>query len=566
MQIPLDQFEQFIDETILNRGLSYFKKGHVSEIEEISSGVYESVVEGTEDYTVHLTIKNGNIVDYVCDCPYDWGPVCKHVVAVIYHLQQEKLGLKKKTPVSKLARKKKHEKRKTIADRVNELLETISHDELKQFIHEQAQQNPPLRNLFLLSFAHHNKDETKELYEKQVKSILRSASGRHGFIDWSAAIHVGEAVANLLHSAQKHFENKNYKSSFLICTAVMEQMTEALQYADDSNGDIGGNIDSAFEMLCNIAAENLTEEMRKLILDYSFSAFENQIYSGWDWHLGMLYLASDLLSTEEEIQHIFKLIDKAQRSEYEQEHAQSIKYNILKKKRGETEADKYLEQHISNSILRREAIAKALKEKNYEKANSIANDGVILDKKDKPGLAKEWYDWLLKIAQAQKNKEKIIEYSRLLFIDNFRHEQDYYQILKQNIPPEKWDSFVEEVLRDIAAKKGWLDTSLIASIYIKQEWWDRLLELVKKSPNLNTIEHYEKYLSKDYADELVHLYSKAILEFMKYNMGRNHYQNACRYLRRIIKLGAREKANEIIATLRAEYPKRKALMDELNRV
>jgi len=35
----------------------------------------------------------------------------------------------------------------------------------------------------------------------------------------------------------------------------MEQMTEALQYADDCNGDIGGRIDAAYEMLYNIAQE-----------------------------------------------------------------------------------------------------------------------------------------------------------------------------------------------------------------------------------------------------------------------------------------------------------------------
>jgi hypothetical protein len=35
---------------------------------------------------------------------------------------------------------------------------------------------------------------------------------------------------------------------------------------------------------------------------------------------------------------------------------------------------------------------------------------------------------------------------------------------------------------------------------------------------------------------------------------------------RIIKLGARDKANEIISYLRTEYPKRKALMEELDKV
>ena len=42
MQIPLNQFEQYIGETILKRGLQYFKNGYVHEPEEISPGEYET--------------------------------------------------------------------------------------------------------------------------------------------------------------------------------------------------------------------------------------------------------------------------------------------------------------------------------------------------------------------------------------------------------------------------------------------------------------------------------------------------------------------------------------------
>jgi len=566
MQIPLNQFEQYIDEPILKRGLQYFKKGHVHEPEEICPGEYEAIVEGTEDYTVQLTLKNGIVTEHVCNCPYDLGPVCKHVAAVFFYLQQDELELTKKITRTKITPSAKPAKRKTFAQQVDELLEKATHEELKQFIKEQTEQNPPFRNLFLSSFAQHNSNESKELYIKQIKSILKTASDRHGFIDWSASRLVGIAINNLLVSAQKQINNSNYKSAVFICTAVMEQMTEALQYSDDSNGDIGGSVDAAYEMLYAIAQEQIPEETRKQIIEYCFTSFDKQIYSGWDWHIGVLRLAALLFKTEDETELIFKQIDKAQRSDYEREEAQSIKYDILLKTKGENAAEKYLEQNITNSNLRREAIQKALKKKNYDKAISLAKDGVNYDLKDKPGLAKEWYDWLLRIAQAQNDTERIIEYARLLFIDNFRNEQDYYQILKQYVKPEKWTAFVEVVIQDITTKKRWLDTGLIASIFIKEEWWDRLLELVKKTPDLNTIDHYEKYLSKHYANEIVELYATGILKYMKNSMGRDHYQNACRYIRKIIKLGARDKANEIISYLRTEYPKRKALMEELDKV
>ncbi len=563
MQIPLNGFEQYINETILARGLSYFKNGHVQEPDVLSPGEYEFIVEGTENYTVQISLSNDTITEYVCDCPYDMGPVCKHVAAAIFYLQQDELEISKKTNTAK---NKPRKKRKTIADQVNELLNRASHDELKQFIKEKTEQDRAFRNMFMASFAHLNSSESKAMYEKQVKSILKAASGRHGFIDWSAVQHVGMAVDQLLDTAKKQMEAKNYQSAFFISTAVMEQMTEALQFADDSNGDVGGSINGGFEILYQLAQISNNEPLRKQIIEYCFTAFDKEIYEGWDWHIGILRIAGHLVKTEEETNRVFEQIESAQRSEYEKEAAQSIKYEVLLKTKGEAEANQYLEQHIANSNLRREAIQQAINQKDYEKANKLAHDGVEHDMKDKPGLAKEWYDWLLKIAQEQGNTEKIIEYARYLLIDNFRNEQDYYQVLKECVKPEKWREFIEKVIEDISTKKRWLDTHLISQIYIKEQWWDRLMEMVKNDPNLRTIEKYEKYLSKDYANEIIDMYAAGIMKYMEENVGRKHYQSACRYLRRMIKMGGRDKANNTISILRKKYPQRRALIEELDNV
>jgi len=161
MQIPLEQFEQYIDETILKRGLSYFKKGRVRQVEEISSGEYEAIVEGTADYTVKLTIKNGIITDYSCNCPYDLGPICKHVVAVIFYLQQEQLGLSKTNKKQKSSSEKKPSKHKTVAEQVDELLEKIPPEELKKFIREKSLENNTFRNLFFSTIPMNRKNFMK---------------------------------------------------------------------------------------------------------------------------------------------------------------------------------------------------------------------------------------------------------------------------------------------------------------------------------------------------------------------------------------------------------------------
>ncbi len=95
---------------------------------------------------------------------------------------------------------------------------------------------------------------------------------------------------------------------------------------------------------------------------------------------------------------------------------------------------------------------------------------------------------------------------------------------------------------------------------------ERLLELVRKFPDLQTIGQYEPHLAEKYTPEVVELYVNALLASMKTNVGRSHYKEACRYLRRVIKLGAREKANEVMSFFRREYRQRKALIEELDNV
>ncbi len=161
---------------------------------------------------------------------------------------------------------------------------------------------------------------------------------------------------------------------------------------------------------------------------------------------------------------------------------------------------------------------------------------------------------------------KIIEYSRFLFIDNFMPKEDYYEIIKQKIEPNKWDDFLEEIITEITPKNGWKYTELVRKIFIKEKWWDRLFLMLEENASMQNIENNEKYLLQEYAQELIQLYSERLVKYVDRNLGRNYYQTACRYLRRMKKLGGNEKVNELIEHFRKTYPKRKALLDELNRV
>src|SRR5699024_10207963 len=134
----------------------------------------------------------------------------------------------------------------------------------------------------------------------------------------------------------------------------------------------------------------------------------------------------------------------------------------------------------------------------------------------------------------------IIKYARYRLIENFGDTQNYYQILKDNIEPENWHPFLEERIKEGMPKDRCRYTELIRKIYIQEECWDRLFVMLKQNPSMENIKQNERYLSKDYSTELIALYSERITNYVEKYVGRSHYQTACRYLRRMKKLGGEE--------------------------
>ena len=85
----INDFENYLDNKILQRGISYYFDGAVDEIWRESDGVYHAVVDGSEPYEVDFEIDTaGVIASHFCDCPYDWGEYCKHEVAVFLAVRE----------------------------------------------------------------------------------------------------------------------------------------------------------------------------------------------------------------------------------------------------------------------------------------------------------------------------------------------------------------------------------------------------------------------------------------------------------------------------------------------
>ncbi len=560
MNIPLDEFEQIIDESILKRGLAYFERDLVTDFSEISRGEYEAIVSGTEDYSIQLVIKNTTITEHNCDCPFEGGPVCKHVVAVIFYLLQEELDLNQIT--TKSPRKPKS---KSLNKEIKDLLKSVSNKELMDFVVEYSKSDKKLSNYFLATFGYLSQNQSKEFYQKQIQSIVKTAKGRDGWIYRSDMNYLVKSIKPFLDNAAKYLQHQNFENIFYLSTSLIEEMIKANKYTQDENGDLDYIVGFAIELLSKLTKEKTSETLKNEIFEYCITSFNQRSSENWGWYLNILRIADNLVENGRDVNMIISLLDNGY-GDYELSCVQAYKLELLNKYKDTKEIELFINAQISNPVFRQQELEKAFGNKNYDKAIELAKDGIICDKEKKPGLVIDWYEWLLKIAMAQNDKINIIQYARYGFIKSFRPKQDHYQILKNTIEPEKWHPFLEEIIQEITPLKGWTYDLIIRKIYIKEEWWDRLFLKLKQNLYFEMIEEYEQYLAKDYASELIEFYNELIREYVDFYLGREHYQKACKYIIRMKNLGGNEQANDLIQLFKKQYPQRRALMEELKKI
>ncbi len=561
MKIPLQDFENYIDSAIVKRGLAYYNDDCVSDLDDSRNGTYTANVFGSEEYEVSVSIKDSNITEHYCDCPYEYGDFCKHEVALLFYLRDEFFTLK----VEDLSKKETIPKNKSKAVKIEEIIKKVSFEDLKNFIVEESKHNDNLKVAFVSRFLVNTGNDSKESYVSQLKNLFKSYSGRYSFIDYSAMRKLAKPLNDFIATIEKHMESGNIQTAIYMSFAMMEVGIKQIGETDDSNGELGACIAETISIMYQISVLDNHEDLKKQLWDFCLEKFDGNEFSGWDWHFEMLRIAEKLAKNLKEYDVILKKLEKGKFSEYWKTQAEDLKYKILLKI-DKQKAHEFLYENIGNSDLREKAIDLEIRKFNYDNAINLCYDGIKYDEKERPGLVSIWYQLLLKIAKLTDDKPKIIEYSRWLFIKNFRRDEDYYQILKETVPKENWSIFVEVLIKEIKQDDRYRSGELIAQIYVKEKYWDKLMLYIKENPSVYKLEEYEKYLLDDYAFEISDLYCKAISKMLERASDRSRYQEACKYLKKIKKLGFKEKADQLVSFFQTTYPKRRALMEELEKV
>ncbi len=561
----INNFEESIDSTILKRGYDYFQNEHVDNLEKIAPGLWMAQVHGSETYTVTVNTKNTQIKGWECNCPYDYGDVCKHVTATLYAIAQNK-EVEKSQSKMKIANKKQN--------RTAEIFKKASKEDLAKFLIAQFAKNSKLRNQFVAYFADLLDEDIGRKYHTVVNCLYKSAQGNHGFIDYHSTGELCNPMADLLKKAENFVADGNVIESLSICKAIIENVPVFIHNMDDSNGEAGSLIGYSFDVFEQII-EQVPPMLKDELFDYCIEEYPKGKYHDFEIEYNFLDILPILTTTPEQESKLFGLIDSQIETEKIKSFSEYSVVQLLKAKIFYLEANnkidearKIIEQHIQYPDFREMLLNEATENKNYEKAKSLCKRGIIIAENERhSGTVIQWKEKLLEISEKEKNISDILKWSETLFFEN-HFSMEFYRKLRSVYNQKEWPDKCEEIINKIkGVDQMGNHTHLItlANIFVEEKYISRLLKLVQLNPtHIHFVNKYSKHLTNEYPDEMIAVYEKGINEYAK-QTGRSFYNEIAKLLKKMQKIkGGDKKVTEMINLFRVKYKARKAMMEVLN--
>jgi len=568
--LTLKNFEFLLSGSVLNKGHDYFENGAVARLVEGSKGLWNAVVSGSEDYKVQIHFAGKNISDCSCDCPHD-AQYCKHIVAVLYAILEEGLVVPGK-------KNRRGASGRDWAEFVNDLAET----ELKQFVIEYGGNNHEFRELLLAHYAPESGSDGRTAYARLIKSAADRARGRGRYIDYHNVNGFVRDVDILLAQAQLAIKLSHFGVAAEVAFAVIENVHEILKDADDSGGSIGNCIREAFEIVSYLLKSDIPMALRQHIFSDALKEAKSAQYDYFDfddrWLEVVVTAAYDAKSQSIALEFIDRqLADcKSRKDEwfrdYEMQRLVGQKLALLRKAGKGKEADLVRLQFLHLSEIRMGLITEKVAEKRYSEAKQLIKEGLgTAKKKDLPGTVDKYRKTLLHIAELEKDTAAFRAIARELY-ENGRN-MEYYKVIKGTYKRKEWPAVAEEFIREIQVQHKpvagihFNEDARLAGIFVEEQYWGRLLELLQGSTTLHFIDSYSSWLTAKFPGEVLTVYSNALIEYASQNTGRNHYITIRERLKKMQTLeGGNEIVKGLVMQFTQRYKARKAMIEELAKI
>ncbi len=555
--INIYNFGDFIDTRIISRGFNYYQNNHIISVEETEKNNFEAQIRGSSVYITSIELTEDLEISFCfCDCPYDYGVYCKHIVALLYYLSDYYDSFETNTKLFTA---------NSDLSIVKDILAKIDKSEIVDFLINIADENEIVANKILLAFS------DKSLSINYASRIIHNSINdayvytRNGsYLDIEAAIRGAESVldrANELFVSDKlqaaklamvviremidlYEENEyNYEASYCIEKAalIIEKSVSGIESKIEKDAILRDVIDLV--SLVHHVLPEMSLDMLKYCVQIAEDSNRHLIES-------KLYL----------IENAFNMLDVSQY--YEMQYLEQInlaKFELVKKFNSDVIIKEYIIANMKYPAFKEIAFNEAMKAKNYKEAIKLCTkweqEDALSDRK-----INRWKNLRYR---ACKEANDLTQLKTLAQEFALRGEPSYFKELKEILNKEEWTYELSKLLNLMKNKKMHL-SSTYREIIVYENLTEEIVNFARRKPD--SITQLFTYLIDDYQEEVKQIYLDYIRREAKSATYRKQYRGVCKIILDFAKLSFYKRANCIVDELKKTYYRKPAFIDELSKV
>ena len=563
--MQLSTLELWVDSVILDRALGYQSK--VQDLEQTETECWQASVSGTYLYDVEIQLSGDQVSGWLCSCPYD-GDMCKHVLATLLNIRQLQLTNSViEGTVSQTTTSQEKVKKPNKTQQLDELLASLSHEQLSHYIRTLLNKNRNLLNQFLLRYPKVNKIDDKKIvehYSKLFNKIFASYAD-HDFIDYYAADNFFKDIEELFDNVNQSTMEVN--TQLVVYLELSKYLLNSIEKVDDSNGQVSELAKKLTDFVTHLGSKlqnNDVDLFNKLLktqfdedyMNYSFNEIFRPLLRQWSTKqlaLRPLYLQA---------------LDKAFKGRYETWQIKIVildKFNFLLAWGEHNSAEQFAKDYLYIDEIREYFVCNAILQKKFTKAKELLN--AALEKTKFNNNESLWRNYLMDIAYLEKDVPAI----RTGLVYKITHEYEiasYYQKLKETYPADEWQAAYAKLMQVLISH----DERRAIILNIEAQWAE-LYKLIQTALQQNAMQgealfkRYLPMLDKHYPDKVVTQYADLISKLLATKAERRVYEKVAAELR-VLGLLTYGKAmqQQLLTQFRFQYKNRPALLQVLKQI
>lgn len=453
--------------------------------------------------------------------------------------------------------------------KIDDFLNSSTKEELIFIFKNLINEYEGLEEKILFKYVTLEEDEEIKKNKKYLSDISKRYGGGRRFVSWRECSQYAREVFEILSNARSYyFDTKKPLVSVEASILVISKMISAIQYMDDSNGDIGDVIREAMEVLDEtcINSDEFSEKDKTKIFNKLLNEADKSVYDGWEeWRLDVIsncfYFCQDEKRRSKFINKLDKMLENYSddwSGNYKKEKVLGIKFQIISNYGNNKEAQEFIESNIKYSGFRELLINKCIENNEYDKVLKLAEEGEICDKQY-AGLVNKWKEYRYKAYKKLSMLEEQKELARELFVSG---DMSFYKELKE-LHINDWSNYYIGIKKEFKDKK--MDRrNIYPEMLIEENDLEELLQYCEA--DVRRIEIYDELLIKEYRDDVNVMYKFLIEKTSDMASNRSQYKNVCKVIKKYKKLIGHIEAYKVVKELQKKYIKRPAFIDELGKV